>query len=44
MNDSEKNAVLVLRIAQDLKVSEATIGAETVETLYNLIIRQHEKN
>lgn len=43
MNDSEKNAVLVLRIAQDLKVSEATIEAETVETLYNLIIRQHEK-
>lgn len=43
MNDSEKNAVIVLRIAQDLKVSEATIEAETVETLYNLIIRQHEK-
>lgn len=40
MNDSEKNAVLVLRIAQDLKVTEATINAETVETLYNLIIRQ----
>lgn len=43
MNDSEKNAVLFLRIAQDLKVTEATIAAETAETLYNLIIRQHEK-
>lgn len=40
MNDSEKNAVLFLRIAQDLKVTEATIAAETAETLYNLINRQ----
>lgn len=40
MNDSEKDAVLFLQIAQDLKVSEATIGAETVETLYSLIVRQ----
>lgn len=40
MNDSEKDAVLFLRIAQDLKVTEATIGTETVKTLYNLINRQ----
>ena len=31
------------RKVEDLKVSEATIAAETAETLYNLIIRQHEK-
>lgn len=40
MNDSEKDAVLFLRIAQDLKATEATIGIETVKTLYNLINRQ----
>lgn len=40
MNDSEKDAVLFLQIAHDLKVKEATIGIETVKTLYNLINRQ----
>lgn len=40
MNNNEKNAMRVLRAAQDLKVAEATLKIETLETLYNLINRQ----
>lgn len=40
MTNNEKNAVLVLQIARDIKSTETTIGNETVNTLYNLINRQ----
>lgn len=40
MNNNEKNAMRVLRAAQDIKVAEATLKIETLETLYNLINRQ----
>lgn len=40
MNDSEKNAMLVLQKMCDIKSAENTIVAETINTLYNLIKRQ----
>ena len=40
MNDSEKNAMLVLQKMCDIKSAENTIVAETINTLYNLINRQ----
>jgi hypothetical protein len=40
MNDSEKNAMLVLQKMCDIKSTENTIVAETINTLYNLIKRQ----
>lgn len=40
MNDSEKNAMLVLQKMCDVKSTENTIVAETINTLYNLINRQ----
>ena len=40
MNDSEKNAVLVLQKMCDIKSTENTIVTETINTLYNLINRQ----
>lgn len=40
MTDREKDTVLFLRIARDLKVTKATIGIEMVKTLYDLITRQ----
>lgn len=40
MNDSEKNAMLVLQKMCDIKSTENTIVAETINTIYNLINRQ----
>lgn len=40
MTDREKDTVLFLRIARDLKVTETTIGIEMVKTLYDLITQQ----
>lgn len=40
MTDKEKDTVLFLQIARDLKVTETTIRIEIVKTLYDLINRQ----